>query len=98
MASNSIIAIKKHHAVSGRNIRAYLGNDVEFGVNTSLLLLLQTKVHCVYRIIMCYLASIPANKVGIFNFKIITTKVSFCATAYTQTTPTHNYFIHHTEL
>ena len=58
-----LLQSKEHHAVSGRNIMSYLGNDVEFGVNTSLLLLLQTKVHYVYRIIMCYLASIPANKV-----------------------------------
>ena len=64
MASNFIIAIKKHHAVSGRNIKSYLGNDVEFGVNTGLMLLLQTKVHNVYQIIMCDLASIPANKMG----------------------------------
>ena len=64
MAVNSIIAIKKHHAVSGRNIKSYLGNDVEFGVNTSLMLLLQTKGHNVYQIIMCDLASILANKMG----------------------------------
>ena len=70
MASNFIIAIKKkHHTVSGRNIKSYLGNDVEFGVNTNLMLLLQTKVHNVYQIMMCDLASIPVNKRDILKNK-----------------------------
>ena len=51
-----LLQSKEHHAVSGRNVMAYLGNHVEFGVNTSLVLLLQTKGHYAYRIMMCYLA------------------------------------------